>query len=200
MSQLTHDLTTHPSLLLRLRNHEDKSAWIEFVRVYGPMIFGYCRLKQLQESDAADVSQEVFARLSNSFSRFEYQPELGRFRDWLARVVYRELLRFWNRSKRKNQELDTIDFFALSDEDRGVWHDHFQAEILQSALGNIQKDFTAETWQAFHESWTQQRTPADVANQLGIGIEIVYVAKSRVLKRLRAEVVRLTDDLPIADF
>src|SRR5581483_7082886 len=72
-------LTTHASLLLRLRDLHDAGAWELFVTTYGPLIYRYCRRQGLQEADTSDVTQEVLGQVSRSIATFEYQPERGRF-------------------------------------------------------------------------------------------------------------------------
>ncbi len=196
---MSNDLTTHPSLLLRLRSGDDNSAWVEFVQVYGPMVFGYCRLRRLQESDAADVSQEVLIRLSKSMPEFEYKPELGRFRDWLGKVMHRELLLFWEKRKTQSRVQNGERIDGETNEDGSIWIEHFHSEILRKSLANIQCEFSSETWDVFNLTWLENSPVGDVASRLNIPIESVYVAKSRVLKRLRNEVARLSEDLPIAD-
>jgi len=199
MSPMSHDLITHPSLLLRLRSGDDNSAWVEFVQVYGPMVFGYCRIRKLQESDAADVSQEVMVRLAKAMANFEYNPEIGRFRDWLGKVIHRELLRFWEKRKALSRVQNGERTNEEAIDESPIWIEHFQSEILRKSLANIQCEFPQETWNAFTFSWLENLPVGDVATRLQIPIENVYVAKSRVLKRLRNEVARLSEDLPIAD-
>lgn len=200
MSSHSEELTTHPSLLLRVRDAANHLAWNEFVDVYGPVIFNYCRLRQLQECDASDVAQEVLLRLSSALREFEYKPELGRFRDWLGMVTHRELLKFWNRRGRNHDVSGEQNGTPTTEvEDNSLWNDHFHSELLQVALGRIRSEFTEQTWTAFQLAWLEDQSPVQVAEQLKIGIEKVYVAKSRALKRLREEVLRLSEDLPVAN-
>jgi DNA-directed RNA polymerase specialized sigma24 family protein len=79
------------------------------------------------------------------------------------------------------------------------WTEHFQAELLRVSLERIRSEFADQTWDAFKLAWFENLSPTEVANKLEIGIEKVYVAKSRVLKRLRQEVLRLSEDLPVAN-
>jgi RNA polymerase sigma-70 factor, ECF subfamily len=188
---------TRASLLIRVRSGEDQSAWSEFVEIYGPVIFGYCRLRKLQDSDGADVTQNVLLRLSKSMANFEYRPELGRFRDWLGKVVYRELLRHWHREK-KQEQAQMVDYEAQTLSADSDWGDYFQTEVLRASFEKIRSEFEPETIEIFQHAWFQDESAAEVASQLGVSIDRVYVAKSRVLKRLREEVVRLTEDLPVA--
>jgi len=85
MNREVDALTTNPSLLLRLRDVHDHQAWALFVEVYGPLIISYCQRKNLQDYDAADVSQEVLKTLCKTLRVFEYQPDRGRFRNWLGK-------------------------------------------------------------------------------------------------------------------
>lgn len=198
MNHTDQDRITRPSLLLRVRSGTDQAAWNEFVEIYGPMIFRFCRFRKLQESDAADVTQDVLVRLSKTMPSFEYQPEMGRFRDWLGKVVFREMLRHWNKLKKHNAnevivESNTPD--ATSDSD---WIDFFQSEILRRSFNLIRSEFEPETIQIFELAWNDDLSATEVAKKLETSVDKVYVAKSRVLKRLRQEVVRLTEDLPVS--
>jgi RNA polymerase sigma-70 factor (ECF subfamily) len=197
MSPPSPELTTNPSLLLRLRDVQDWQAWALFVEVYGPVIFSYCRRRHLQVSDASDVSQEVFAVLSKTLPNFEYQSERGRFRDWLGLVTHRELIRFWKRNE-KAQRLQSTNGQSEVEtaEDPEGWENHFYSELLQQSIKRIQCSFEPETWTIFERVWIQGEAPEVVAQSLNIKIGSVYVAKSRVLKSLRAEVLMLSDDWP----
>ncbi len=200
MNRQADDLTTNPSLLIRLRDVRDSQAWALFVEVYGPLIISYCQRKNLQDSDAADVSQEVLKTLCKALRGFEYQPERGRFRDWLGKVTHREILHFWKRrqqqastSSTNTQEIDA------STEDSRSWDDHFHSELLQTAMQRVRHEFEESTWSIFLQLWFEDRPPEEVAARFGTSVGSAYVAKSRVLKRLRAEVLMLSDDLPVLD-
>jgi RNA polymerase sigma-70 factor (ECF subfamily) len=69
--------------------------------------------------------------------------------------------------------------------------------VLEAAMQRSRPDFEEATWRLFERHWVQGQTAQDVARELGVPIESVYVAKSRVLKRLRAEVVSLAEDCPL---
>src|SRR5271157_3201139 len=78
---------THPSLLIRVRDHADQQAWEEFHERYAPMIRGWCRHWFPRELD--DMVQEVLIRLVSSLKNFEYEPGRGRFRGYLKTVTHR---------------------------------------------------------------------------------------------------------------
>src|SRR5262245_51158989 len=92
-------LHTRPSLLVRLRDAGDSASWQTFVDLYGPVLYRYARRRGLQDADATDVAQEVLAEVARCIRAFEYQPERGRFRDWLGTVLCRRLARFWEKHK-----------------------------------------------------------------------------------------------------
>jgi RNA polymerase sigma-70 factor (ECF subfamily) len=54
-------------------------------------------------------------------------------------------------------------------------------------MGIMRGDFEERTWHAFWETAVEKRQAGDVAQTLGISLGAVYMAKSRVLRRLREE-------------
>ncbi|MEM6692601.1 MAG: sigma-70 family RNA polymerase sigma factor, partial [Planctomycetota bacterium] len=78
---------TSLTLLGRVRDLSDQQAWDEFVQVYTPRIFSWCKQNLLQDQDASDVTQEVLMKLVTAMEKFEYQPTRGSFRGWLKTVT-----------------------------------------------------------------------------------------------------------------
>ncbi len=190
---------TRPSLLLRIRDAGDAAAWSEFAELYGPIIRGYCRRRGLQPADADDVAQEVLARVARAIGAFRYEPDRGRFRDWLGTVARNQITRFLEvhgRQPRAPRHDDTAALIETSSEDP-EWSAEFHARILEAALGRIRPDFEPTTWVAFTSIWGAGRPAPEVARELGLTIDAVYAAKSRVLRRLRDEVLALAEDMPI---
>src|SRR5205807_4075476 len=85
---------THPSLLLRIRDAGDRQAWVEFVEVYAPLVYGFARKHGLQDADAADLTQDVLQAVSGGIRRLDYDPRRGTFRGWLFTVVRNKLCNF----------------------------------------------------------------------------------------------------------
>ncbi len=201
MSEPNESHTTRPSLLLRVRNARDELAWSLFVEIYGPLIYAYCRRQMLAETDAADVSQEVLTRLAKAIHSFEYQPEKGGFRKWLGTITHNELARFYKKRQRvvRCQPAADEHFEVDSLPGQSDWSEHFQASVLNMALGRIEPEFDRVQWDAFQQVWIEDVSAKAVAEALSIPIEKIYVAKSRILKRLREEILLLSEDLPIVD-
>lgn len=189
---------TRPSLILRVRNAADTEAWATFVETYAPLVYRYCRRQGLQDCDASDMTQEVMAQVARSVRAFDYRPERGKFRNWLGTVARSRLANYVRSGRRPAQAQGGEWLDELASEDPGpAWAEEFDLQVLRTALARIEAHFEPTTWRAFELVWLEHRPAADAAQALGIPIEIVYVAKSRVLKRLREEVVTLMDDLPL---
>ncbi len=188
---------TRPSLLIRIRDPQDRDAWDVFVETYAPLIYGYARRVGLQDADAADIGQEVLSEVARCIRSFEYQPDRGRFRDWLGTLVRRKISRFLK--KKGREPADAADGEASEPgpgpADAG-WIDTFNARILTAAMERARPHFEPATWRAFERVWLEDRRAGDVAAELALPIEKVYTAKSRVLKRLEEEVRILAEDVP----
>jgi RNA polymerase sigma-70 factor (ECF subfamily) len=188
-------LNTRPSLLLRIRDAEDAGAWRTFVDLYAPVIYGYSRKQGLIDADAADVVQEVLAQVARSIRTFEYQPEKGRFRNWLCVVTRSKIGKIQRRSQAQAGATGLDDELVASVGEEPAWVELFNSEVLRAALARIRPNFGDETWQIFERVWIQDEAPAEVARALSRPIHAVYVAKSRVLLRLREEILSLAEDL-----
>jgi RNA polymerase sigma-70 factor (ECF subfamily) len=97
MASADDGAATRPSLLLRLRDPLDAESWRAFVTLYGPLILRFTRQAGLQDADAADVAQDVLARVARAIRDFTYRPECGRFRDWLGTAVRHRVRSFLKR-------------------------------------------------------------------------------------------------------
>ena len=185
---------TRPSLLIRIRDARDDESWRAFVEIYAPLVYRFARRKGLQDADAADVAQEVIAEVSRCIRSFEYQPERGRFRDWLGTVTRRKLSRFFEKLARDAVPAEADESHVIVD---SAWTDEFNARVLQVAMENARPHFETETWTAFERVWIEGEPASKVAIALGRSVDWVYVAKSRILSRLEAEVLSLAEDLPL---
>lgn len=190
---------TRPSLLLRIQDRTDRASWQTFVDVYGPLVHRYGRACGLQDADAAEVMQEVLLRVSTAIDKFAYDPRQGRFRDWLYTVTRNTLIIFQKKKAREVQasgstdQADRLSHVASAEQD-SLWTEAYHQHILQTALTRIQPHFEEPTWRAFELVWLQDRSPEEVARATGQTADWVHMVKSRVLKRLREEILELAED------
>jgi RNA polymerase sigma-70 factor (ECF subfamily) len=194
MSDPSSILHTRPSLLFRIRDPADAAAWKTFVDTYGPLVYRHGRRRGLQDADAADLTQEVLSQVARGIANFDYQPQRGRFRDWLGTVTRRSLGRFTAKLGKLpacDEGLERVEAPQADSE----WTADFNARVLESALERIRPNFEPATWRIFELVWIENRSSVATADELGVPVETVYVAKSRVLKRLEEEVLLLAEDL-----
>ena len=190
--------STHITLLNRVRVPTDSEAWREFVDIYGPLIYKYCRKFRLNDCDSEDVCQEVFRQISQSLHTFEYNQKLGRFRAWLGTVTYHEICHFYKKNQRFKNQTGSHDLQEIIYEHPGeidaIWSDEFCSHIYTMALENIHPEFDDKTWQAFNLTWVEDLPPQEAADELATNITWVYKAKCLVQKKLKEEIQRLSYD------
>jgi RNA polymerase sigma factor (sigma-70 family) len=181
---------TSPSLLVRIRDPHDNRAWELFVDLYTPVVYRFLISKGLQDADAVDLTQETLIEVARCIQQFEYRPETGRFRNWLATVVRRRLYKFWNQ---KRIEVP-IENDLVHQGDDAQWLDLFQAELLKVGIERVRQQVEEKTWQVFSETWIDDVPAEEVSRKLDLPIDLVYSAKARFLKRLESEIRILGDD------
>lgn len=183
---------TRPSLLLRIRDSKDGMAWQEFVDLYTPLIYQHARKSGFQDADAADVSQEVLRAVAKAIARLRYDPGRGSFRGWLftiVRNVQRNLHLHRKRHRVVTGQQEVIGEHPERDEaEETLWNLEYEKRLFAWAGVRVRADVQDATWQAFWQTAVQGRTFQQVAESLGMSIGAVYVAKSRVLERLRKEI------------
>ncbi len=195
-------LSTRESLLLKLKQTSEhtscnQDAWFEFVELYGPVVYGRCLRAGLQSADAQSVTQDVFVRVYRAIGRFEYDRARGQFRSWLYRITRNEIRRMITRGQKRANAVGgglADHLLDLSSENAGSeWDDEINRRIYELASERIKEDFPDE-FAVFQKIWEDSRPPADIAMEYGKTRAWVYQVKYRVLRRLEAEVQRLSED------
>ena len=184
--------TINTSLLIRLKGR-DPEAWRRLVALYGPEVYRWARRAGLSAEDAADVGQEVFRAVAERIDDFRRERPGDTFGGWLRGITLNKVRDHWRRRGGEPAAEGGTDGWGrlarLPDDadpiDPGPPGQ--LTELLRRALGLIRDDFEDRTWRAFWMVVAEGRTPAAVAEELGMSRRAVYVAKSRVLGRLRAE-------------
>jgi RNA polymerase sigma factor (sigma-70 family) len=188
---------TRPSLLVRIRDPRDHEAWRQFVDLYAPLIYGLARRRGMQDADAADVTQEVFRSIAGAAKRLEYDPARGTFRGWLYTVARNKINDAVARRRSQPQGSgDTGTQQLLHDVPDGdvTWDRDFEHRLFVVAAERVRVEFTAPTWQAFWQVAVEGQSAEDTARALAMSLGAVYVAKSRVLARLKKEVRQLQQE------
>jgi len=195
--------STSGTLIKRWRRQEP-AAWERLTYLYFPLIYDWCRRKGLTPEDARDVSQNVFLSLSKCTMRFQHKGGANSFRGWLWGVTNNHIkyhLRQNASQPRATGGSTAVRQFAEVAQRVKTNENHTDETIepsrdkglIKRALELMRKDFQEPTWQAFWHTTVVGRPAADVADELGLSTNAVYLAKSRVLLRLREEFEGLID-------
>jgi RNA polymerase sigma factor (sigma-70 family) len=193
--------TTRRSLVLRLRNSHDEAAWAEFVEIYEPLVYRLARNKGLQDADAQDLCQEVFRAVAGAIERWNPDPAKGKFRAWLFRIARNLLVNFLASQRRAVRGSGSSSVQELLEAEpardtqaKAEFQAEFQRRAFRWATEQVKTGFADSTWQAFWRTGVENRPIAAVAQELGLSAGAVYIARSRVLARLRECVEQLTED------
>jgi RNA polymerase sigma-70 factor (ECF subfamily) len=180
--------TTPISLLQRVRQPSDPEAWRKLVELTTPLLFAWAYRAGLRDHDANDLVQDVLAVLVEKLPTFDYDRDRS-FRGWLRTVTTNKLL---ERRRRRTMETVSPDDERLSelvdsDVPDEFWEEEYRQKLVARGLELMRAHFQPTTWKACWEHVVSGRSAAEVAAELGLTPAAVYVAKGRVLRRLRVE-------------
>lgn len=191
---------TRVSLIERVRDHSDQTAWSEFFAIYNPLLTAYVRKQGASEHDAADIVQDVFARLVTVLSSFELDAERGRFRTWLWYVTQNALTDWARRRATRDraeqgwiEKLETATERGSSDE----WNQLYRQCLLDVAIKRVQSSTQPTTWACFEAKVLNDRPADEIADELGISANSVHVNASRVLAKVRDELKACEEPLAL---
>jgi RNA polymerase sigma-70 factor (ECF subfamily) len=166
----------------------------------------YLRRHGVQEADAADVTQDTLQKVASAIHRLEYDREKGRFRGWLLTITRHSLIKHLTRASRAVRGTGDTGVQQLLDarggcgdgageDDSRLWDRECQRQLVDVAMESVRCEFEMRSWRAFYASIVEERPVSDVADELGMSVGAVYVARSRVTARLRRTVAELEADL-----
>ena len=195
---LAWNAETSTTLLARIKAL-DPEAWKRFVFVYSPLVYRWCCRAGLQETDAADIGQEVFQSVFKSISGFEHTGP-GSFRCWLKAITNNKCRDFFRRKRPGAQGDGGSDAYQTllqvpeaaeeaSDDPAGD-----EAILLRQAVQLVLAELSPEASRAFLRVVSEDRAPTDVAEELGMTVNAVYLIVSRVKRRIREEFAGLVGE------
>ena len=186
--------TTRVTLLHRLnQDPTDQLSWAEFVRLYSPAIRGWLIHWGLQEADAQDVAQNVLLRLTAKLPQFKYDPSKS-FRGWLKTLTHHAWHDFVTeagyrtRGTGETSVLDLLQSVEAREDLAARVEATFDKELLEMALIRAKARVADTTWQAFKLAALDGVAPQAVADQLGVRVSQVYLAKHRLQKLVQEEI------------
>lgn len=163
------------------------------MHLYTPLLYTWALRAGENADDAADLVQDVFVVLVQTLPRFEYDAN-GRFRNWLRTITLNKLRDRKRRAMLAGRvPIDQCPEPVLPDDAERFWETEYQGELTRRALELMRSDFAPATWKACWELTARGRSAKHVARELGMTENAVYLAKCRVLRRLRDELTGLVE-------
>jgi len=191
---------TSVSLLERLCLEPDEQSWKRFVDLYAPLIRGWLRRYSVNKEDAEDLAQEVMTVVVKDLAQFQHNQHRGAFRTWLRTVTLNQLRALWRTRRGRAMASGDSDIARMLDQLADpnsslsqFWDHQHDQHVARRLMELMQPHFETTTWQAFRRVALEGKKAATVAEEMGVSVNAVLLAKSRVLSRLRQELRGLTD-------
>jgi RNA polymerase sigma-70 factor (ECF subfamily) len=180
---------TSATLLQRLRDPRDGDAWKRLLHLYTPLIRGWLKRHLPQSADVEDLAQQVFAVVVEKLPAFDHNGRTGAFRAWLRGISVNRLRMFYRSRPEAGPDQEPI-LEQLEDPHSDLsrrWDREHDAHVVRQMLQLIEPEFKSATWRAFCLLVLDDQEPEAVAAKVGLSVNAVFIAKSRVLRRLREE-------------
>ncbi len=182
---------TPVSLLERLCREPKDGDWARFVRLFTPLLSRWAHRFGVPTTDTEDALQEVFVLLFAKLPRFRHDPD-GSFRAWLWTVFRRELLaRFRRQNSHTSATAEQLELLVSPDGLPEASESEYRRMLVERALRLVRRDFPEQTWGVFWRVAVDGQPGVKVAEEFGVSPNAVYLARGRVLARLRAELAGL---------
>jgi RNA polymerase sigma-70 factor (ECF subfamily) len=190
---------TRQSLLLRAQTGET-DAWKDLLDLYRPLILGWLNRQGVPARDLEDLSQEVLLSVVAHLPGYQHSGQRGAFRSWLRTIVCSRTADYWRAIDAGTQASGGSGANAalqeIADPDSALnrqWDEEHDRYVLHCLLDLVEAEFEPLTLQAFRRLALDGVSGAEAAQELGLSVAAVYVAKSRVLARIRREAEGLID-------
>ncbi len=183
---------TTSAVLRRLADFEDTTAWNDFADRFRAPIERFARARGLGETDAEDVAQETLMEFARSYRDAAYDRGKGRLSSWLFGIAWRRVDRVRRKGERAVAEEPVVAhataFWAGVEADPAAtqdWELAWERARLERCLREVRREVQPSTFRVFEMIVLEHRTVEDAVAELGLTRNAVYVAKHRVLGRLR---------------
>ena len=189
--------TTKKTIIEKIRQG-DEVAWSDFEYTYRSLIYLRGQDRSLTQEELPDLVQEVFLSLVKYESIIKYDNTKGRFRDYLKNIIDRSAFKMIRKRQSDHNKIqvvknDMLDLHHAHDDMEKKWENQWRVITIEEALKKIRSEVNEATYEAFIMLMVDDVDAGLVADSLGISKESVYVAKHRVLKRLKHAVKQLED-------
>ncbi len=190
--------TTNTILLDGLVDPGNDRIWREFDERYRPIVEAFARRQGLSADDAADAAQDTLADFARDYRAGRFDRTRGRLRSWIFGIARNRVIDVQRVKGRRREWRGESAFVDLStgDDPEPTWRDEWRKAMLRAAMRELHagSKLDPRTVCAFERVAFDRAAAADVAAEVGMSVNEVYVAKSRVLKRLQQIISELEEN------
>lgn len=191
---------TSLSLLNRLKNSQDEETWGRLVSLYAPLLKSWLRKYDVPSSDIDDLMQEVLLAVAKDLGAFDHEGNPGAFRSWLRAIVVNRLRNYWRTQGRRSLakggsdiERRLVELEDPASQLSQVWEKEHDRHVMRQLMALVEPQFERKSWLAFRRMAFDGAAAKIVASELGMSVNSVFIAKSRILRRLREEAEGLVE-------
>lgn len=194
---------TRKSLIDRLGNWEDQRSWDEFYQTYWRLIYSVGLKNGLRPDEAMDTVQEVVIAIAKQSQKNQYDSSQGSFKSWLMNLTrWRINDQFRRRGKDSHlhhgaghEDRDTATFDRFADTKPGalekMWDAEWAKNLLDRALARAKNQVSPKQFQIYDCYVIKDWGVGKVMSELGVSMTQVYLAKHRVGKVLKQELMAM---------
>ena len=188
---------TRHSLIQRVHDVADEVAWMEFLAIYQPVVYRMARRRGLQDADAQDVIQKVFLSISRVIGDWKASDEQPPFRAWLTTVARNAITNALSRQPQdgatgSSSVVEVLEAEPAPEDTTFEIIMEARREIVHRAAEQIRSEFSERTWDMFWNTSVEGQSVADVAAAMERSVGAIYVARHRVLTRLKEAVAEMS--------
>lgn len=189
---------TKQTLIQRVQNPDDKSAWDDFVSYYKTFIEMVLNKSRISLNESDDLVQEILLKIWKGLPKYEYRKEQAKFRTWLSVLIRNTMLNYLDKIKRKNPgkvELNEEVILTVSESSiEKIIEEEWVSHLTGLAMTTVSKAFSGQAIDVFKMSLAGKGTK-EISETLEINEESVFVLRSRVKSKLKKEIKRLRDEI-----
>jgi RNA polymerase sigma-70 factor (ECF subfamily) len=185
--------STSPSLLARVTDWRDHTAWADLVRQYDPEIRRFCRGFRFDPQTLEDLMQLIWLEIAQRMKTYQYDPSKT-FRGWLKRLCQSRAIDLIR--KRKPELEFSIEHFSEHEFDesenaKAMNSDFFVddrpdfVKLTEEIQASVRATVDEKTWLAFWWIVVEERPITETADEIGISYAAAFAARKRVQKKLQ---------------
>lgn len=190
---------TSESLIFRVADPEDATSWSQFLAIYRPVVVRLACRQGLQHANADDLAQQVFMSVAKTIEHWRPSPGQPPFRVWLTRITRNAIVNALTRRRPDaacgatsvqdllhslpNRDVETTELLV----------EEARKEAFRWASNEIRDEFTQATWSMFWLTAVEGNPVADVAALHRRTTGAVYLARYRVMQRLKEKVLEASE-------